>query len=149
MSMKSQETAMRQLAGLLGQNLGYISGRRECGPNGAKETFLRVGKTFLRALAKDLQFREYTVYANSGGPAVSGECCLSGMWEDSGLYIRLGQIVCGEDVLLYRTIRNIRDYTGGHNHYLNLQDLRKLPYEQVRKILAALKKDGCKNECAA
>lgn len=59
MSMKSQQSNMRRLAGLLGQNLGYISGSCECGPNGAKQTFLHVGKVFLRALAKDLRLRGY------------------------------------------------------------------------------------------
>lgn len=149
MSMKSQQSNMRRLAGLLGQDLGYISGSRECGPNGAKQTFLHVGKVFLRALAKDLRLREYTVCSHAGGIAVSGECCLSGMWEDSGIYICLGQFTCGENVLLYRTIRNTRDYKGGYNHYLSLRDLREYPYEQVLNTLAALRKDGCKHEYAA
>ena len=51
MSIKSQETNMRRLAGLLSQDLGYIYGEKECGPNGAKKTFLRLGNVFL--LAKD------------------------------------------------------------------------------------------------
>ena len=49
MSNKSQELNMRRLAALLSQDLSYIGGERECGPNGAKRTFLNVGKTFLRA----------------------------------------------------------------------------------------------------
>ena len=55
MSMKSQENNMRRLAILLKQNLSYIGGERECGPNGAKKAFLNLGKVFLRALAKDLR----------------------------------------------------------------------------------------------
>ena len=54
MSVKSQENNMRRLAALLGQDLSYIFGEKESGPNGSKKTFLNVGKVFLRALAKDL-----------------------------------------------------------------------------------------------
>ena len=46
MSMKSQENNMRRLAILLKQNLSYIGGERECGPNGAKKAFLNLGKVF-------------------------------------------------------------------------------------------------------
>ena len=34
MSIKSQEANMRKLAGLLSQNLSYVRGERENGPNG-------------------------------------------------------------------------------------------------------------------
>ena len=54
MSMKSQENNMRRLAILLKQNLSYIGGERECGPNGAKKAFPNRGKVFLRALAKEM-----------------------------------------------------------------------------------------------
>lgn len=83
MSMKSQENNMRRLAILLKQNLSYIGGERECGPNGAKKAFLNLGKVFLRALAKDLGLRDVRVMSNPGGIAVSGECCLYGMWVSS------------------------------------------------------------------
>ena len=117
MSVKSQENNMRRLAGLLGQDLGYIEGKRESGPNGEKKLFLNLGKVFLRALAKDLGLRDAKVTSNSAGFAVSGECSLIGMWETSGIYICLGQILSDRRrVLLYRTVRNIRDYAGGHNY---------------------------------
>lgn len=88
MSNKSQELNMRRLAALLSQDLSYIGGERECGPNGAKRTFLNVGKTFLRALAKDLCLHDVTVRSNAGGIAVSGECCLYGMWETTASLLR-------------------------------------------------------------
>lgn len=91
MSNKSQELNMRRLAALLSQDLSYIGGERECGPNGAKRTFLNVGKTFLRALAKDLCLHDVTVRSNAGGIAVSGECCLYGMWENNGIFIEISQ----------------------------------------------------------
>ena len=76
MSVKSQENDMRRLAGLLSQNLSYIVGERECGSNGAKKTFLNLGKVFLRALAKDLGLRDAKITSNPGGIAVSGDCTL-------------------------------------------------------------------------
>ena len=131
MSMKSQENNIRRLAILLKQNLSYIGGERECGPNGAKKAFLNLGKVFLRALAKDLGLRDVRVMSNPGGIAVSGECCLYGMWVSSGLFICIQQTCVGEDVFLYRTIRNINDHKGGYNRYLTLHDLEKLSYGQL------------------
>lgn len=142
MSVKSQETNMRRLASLLSQNLGYIGGERECGPNGAKKTYLNLGKVFLRALAKDLGLRDTKVTANPGGIAVSGDCSLIGMWENNGIYICLSQFCGGKYALLYRTARNTRDYSGGHNHFLTLDDLRKLSYPALLDQLSALRKEG-------
>ena len=143
MSMKSQQANMRRLAGLLSQDLGYIGVERESGPNGAKRTFLHVGSVFLRALAADLGLHEVTVKTNAGGIAVSGECYLSGMWLNDGIHICLSQpVCCGTNVLLYRAIRNPRDYKGGYNRYLTLHDLQTLSYEELLRVLLALKKDG-------
>ena len=91
MSIKSQENNMRRLAALLGQDLRYIFGEKESGPNGSKKPFLNVGKVFLRALAKDLGLRDVTVSSNPGGIAVSGDCSMIGMWEDGGIYVCLHQ----------------------------------------------------------
>lgn len=142
MSVKSQETNMRRLADLLSQNLSYIGGERECGPNGAKKTCLNLGKVFLRALAKDLGLRGAMITAKPGGIAVSGDCSLIGMWEDNGIYICLSQFCGGKYALLYRTARNLRDYAGGHNNFLTPDDLRKLSYPALLKTLRALKKEG-------
>lgn len=146
MSAKSQENNMHRLADLLSQDLGYIGGERESGPNGAKKTFLNLGKVFLRALSKDLGLRDAKVTSNSGGIAVSGDCSLIGMWEDNGLYINLSQFCGGKYVLLYRTARNIRDYSGGHNNYLTLGDLRSLSYPALLDKLSALRKEGGAHE---
>lgn len=149
MSMKSQENNMRRLATLLSQDLSYIGGERESGPNGAKKAFLNLGKVFLRALAKDLGLRDVRVMSNPGGIAVSGECCLYGMWVDSGLFICIQQPCIGEDILLYRTIRNINDHKGGYNRYVKLRDLKKLSYGQLLGLLSELRKDGNGYERAA
>ena len=150
MSVKSQENNMRRLAALLGQDLSYIFGEKESGPNGSKKTFLNLGKVFLRALAKDLGLREVTVSSNAGGVAVSGECTLIGMWENSGIYVCIEQPACGrENVLYYRTVRHSRDFKGGYNHFLTRSDLKKWSYGQLLDTLSELRKDGCTYERAA
>ena len=94
MSVKSQENNMRRLAELLSQDFGYIWGERESGPNGAKKTFLNLGKVFLRALSKDLGLRDAQIKSNPCGIAVSGDCSLIGMWENGGIYVNLSQPCC-------------------------------------------------------
>ena len=142
MSIQSQQNNMRRLCDLLGRDLGYLHGEREGGPNGAKKTFLHVGKAFLRALAKDLGLRDAVVKSNAAGIAVSGECSLYGMWEESGIYICLSQFAAaGENVLLYRTIRNLKDYRGGYNNWIGLGELETMPYKRLLEQLGALRKD--------
>lgn len=132
---------MRKLAKLLGQNLGYIHGEREGGPNGAKRTFLNVGRTFLRALAKDLGLRDYKVTANAAGIAVSGDCTLIGVWENGGIYVKFSEPGWGDMVFLYRTVRHLKDYSGGYNRWLARSDLETLTYEQLLHTLSALRRD--------
>lgn len=146
MSVKFQENNMHRLADLLSQDLSYIGGERECGPNGAKRAFLNLGKVFLRALAKDLGLRDAKITSNPGGIAVSGDCNLIGMWENGGIFITLSQFCCGKHVLLYRTVRNIRDHTGGHNQFLTADDLRKLSYPALLDKFSALRKEGNPHE---
>lgn len=141
MSFKSQEANMRRLAELLSHDLGYIWGEREGGPNGDKKTFLNVGKTFLRALGKDLGLRDVKVVSNAGGIAVSGECTLIGMWEDSGIYISIQQPYCmGQDLLLYRTVRHVKDYKGGYNNFVGRRELSRMSYAELLNRLLALRK---------
>ena len=142
MSQKSQESNMRRLSELLGHSLSYIWGERESGPNGDKKVFLNVGKAFLRALAKDLGLRDCQVRANAAGMAVSGECCLSGMWEDGGIYICIEQPCCmDENVLLYRTIRNLQDHKGGYNRYIRRGELMSMSYPQLLERLNGLRRE--------
>ena len=126
------------------RNLMYFIayGDSECGPNGSKKVFLNVGKTFLRALAKDLGLRDAMVSANPGGIAVSGECTLIGMWETGGIYVCLYQSAGGgNDVLLYRTVRHCRDYKGGYNRFLSRRDLEGGSYAHLLETLSRLRKD--------
>ena len=142
MSVKSQESNMRRLSMLLSHDLSYAYGDSECRPNGSKKVFLNVGKTFLRALAKDLGLRDATVSANPGGIAVSGECTLIVMWETGGIYVCLYQSAGdGNDVLLYRTVRHCRDYKGGYNRFLSRRDLEGGSYAHLLETLSRLRKD--------
>ena len=45
-------------------------------------------------------------------------------------------------MLLYRTVRNIRDYSGGRNNILTVKDLRKLSYSELLERFGALRKEG-------
>lgn len=142
MSHKSQEKNMRRLAELLSQDLSYIWGENESGPNGAKKQFLNTGRTFLRALGKDLGLRDAEARSNPGGIAVSGDCSLIGMWQTNGLYVQLSQPCCDQErVLLYRTIRHSKDYTGGRNLYLTRRDLAEMSYPDLLFLLAAVREE--------
>ena len=142
MSIQSQEASMRRLAALLSHDLGYIHRERESGPNGDKKTFLCVGKSFLRALGKDLGLRDAKVTSNAGGIAVSGECTLMGMWDEIGIYVCIQQpCSMGENVLLYRSIRHMKDYKGGHNNYVGRRNLARMRYEDLMDRLLSARKE--------
>lgn len=149
MSIQSQENNMRKLARLLSGDLSYIWGERESGPNGDKKVFLNTGKAFLRALAKDLKLRDAKVTAIAAGIAVSGECYLTGMWEDSGLHVCLEQpCYLRENVLCYHSIRTMQDHKGGYRHYIRRAELEFMSYEQLIERLSEQKKE-CAYEWAA
>jgi hypothetical protein len=151
MSVQSQEKNMRRLAELLSHDLSYILGERESGPNGDKKVFLNTGKTFLRALAKDLGLAEYKVSANPGGIAVSGECSLIGIWSNSGnsgIFIEISQPCYDKErVLLYRAVKHIKDYTGGYNRFLRRCDLEAMSYRDLLSVFMG--EEGVFHERAA
>lgn len=102
---------------------------------------------FLRALSKDLGLRDARITSNPGGIAVFGDCSLIGMWENNGIYISLGQILSDKrTMLLYRTVRHTRDYTGGRNQFLTVDDLRKLSYPALLETFSALRKEDAIHE---
>ena len=149
MSHKSQEKNMRKLAELLGQDLSYIWGEKEDGPNGAKKRFLNAGKVFLRALAKDLGLQDARVRSEPSGIGESGDCTLMGMWHTNGLYVNLSQFCSGGDsVLLYRAIRHSKDYTGGYNIFLTLRELAEMDYTDLLFKLAALREEDTHERAA-
>ncbi len=148
MSLKTQEKHMRRLAVLTSQDLSYIWGERESGPNGAKREFLNTGKTFLRALSKDLGFVESNVYANPGGIAVGGDVYLMGMWgENNGIYITIRGANDFLSPVLCRSIRHMKDYSSGQNCWME-KDILKGYYQQLMKKLLTFR-EGVEHAKAA
>lgn len=141
MSMQSQKKNMKIIHSLVSQNLGYIFGEHESGPNGAKKQFHTKSAAFLRALGRDLGFQECKVTNNYGGIAVSGEITLMGMWsEGSGLYLQLSQSAIGWQSFLYRQISHMKDYTGERNQWLPVELFASGKYVELMDILLALRK---------
>ena len=141
MSIKSQKSNMKTIYSLVSQDLGYIYGERESGPNGAKKQFHTKSKAFLRALGNDLGFKEFKVTNNYAGIAVSGEITLMGMWGDgNGLYFQINQPLQPFNSFLYRDISHMKDYTGGHNQWLPCESFEEGNYETIIDTLLALHK---------
>ena len=132
MSIKSQQQNMKTIHSLVSQDLGYIHGERESGPNGAKKVFHTKSAAFLRTLGNDLGFEEFKVTNNHGGIAVSGEITLMGMWSDgNGLYFQLDQPLQPFNAFLYRGITHMKDYSGGKNQWLDCSLFKAGDYERL------------------
>jgi len=143
MSYSSQSANMRTLAKIMSIDLGYIWGERESGPNGAKRSFHTKGRAFLSALGQDLDFTEMKVIKNYAGIAVSGEVILMGMWkEGNGLYIQLSQDNIFKTCILYRSIQNMKDYSGGRNNYINTSEMAIGDYGSLLSGLLKFKEAG-------
>ena len=140
MSTKSQQANMKTIAELVSKDLGYIYGGRESGPNGAKKQFHTKSATFLRALGNDLGLQEFKVHKNYGGIAVSGEVTLMGLWaEGNGLYFQLSQRAAERQDFLYRSISYMKDFSGGHNQWMDCGLFENGDYEALLCALLALK----------
>ena len=139
MSIKSQQANMKTIHGLVSQNLSYVYGERESGPNGAKKIFHTKSKAFLRALGNDLGFREFKVTSNYGGIAVSGEITLMGMWsENNGLYFQIFKSFTQRRDFMYRSIKHMKDYTGGPNQWIPCDMFEAGDYEKLIGIVSSL-----------
>jgi hypothetical protein len=90
----------------------------------AKDAFHREGRKFLKALAEELNMAPgtYDLRNNRGGMAVSGEVTLHG----ERIYVQMSESCVHRGVsILYRTCKGQKDYTGGHNNFQSVRDLRK------------------------
>jgi len=140
MSIKSQQQNMKIIHSLVSQDLGYIHGERESGPNGAKKIFHTKSAAFLRALGKDLGFKDFKVTNNHGGIAVSGEITLMGMWgEGNGLYLQLFQSVTQRQDFLCRQIKHMKDYSGSPNQWISCDIFAAGDYGKLITMLTALR----------
>ena len=139
MSIQTQKKNMQTIHNLVSQDLGYIHGERESGPNGAKKQFHTKSAALLRALGNDLGLAEFKVTNNHGGIVVSGEITLMGMWDDgNGLYFQINQPWQPLDGFLYRTIKHMKDYSGGTNQWLPCDIFAVGDYEKLIEIMSAL-----------
>lgn len=90
-----------------------------------KDKFKEHGLAAMRKLAKHLKLREFEASFNPGGIAVPGDLHLMGMFNDNvGIYIQISQGVFSTNFeCMYRTIKNMKDYSGGSNNWAKDKDL--------------------------
>lgn len=122
---------LKQLAGLMTN--GEILQYNEEG----KAMFKRIGTKAMKELAVVLELKEYDVSFNPGGIAVSGDLLLMGMWtDDLGVYISMNKDFPNAPwgQVLYRTIKHMKDYTGGTNNWLKFESLAR-PEELKNTIM--------------
>ena len=149
MSYKSQSANMIKLHSLLKNDLGYIWGERESGPSGDKKKFHTTGRAFLSALGKELGFGEFKVKKSHSGIAVSGEVSLIGLWrEGNGLYIQLRQDLMFNTCILYRSIRHMKDYSGGANNFIGMSDMMAGEYDWLLSKFLKFKEAGYESSAA-
>lgn len=94
-----------------------------------KLNFHKTAKQFLRQVQKDLQTTG-NIRSNMGGIAVSGEVTL----HTDSLYLQFSQYF-GTSICLYRTCNGTKDFRGGRNNFLTLQEFDDCSYEDfLRKV---------------
>ena len=92
-----------------------------------KAKFRLVGKKAMKELARLLELRTFDIQFNPGGIAVSGDLRLTGMWsEGNGVYISMNKDFPNAPYgqILYRTIKHMKDFTGGPNQWMRYETLR-------------------------
>ena len=132
---------MKSIYSLVSQDLSYIYGERESGPNGAKKQFHAKSAAFLRALGNDVGLKEFKVSHNYGGIAVSGDITLTGLWaEGNGVYFQLCQSAAHRLDFLYRGTSHMKDYSGGLNQWMDAALFEAGDYAAVLGLLLTLRK---------
>ena len=106
-----------------------------------KERFKAVGRKAMRELATLLELNEIgyeiDIHFNPGGIAVSGDLTLMGMWsEGNGVYITMNKDFPNTPwgQVLFRSIKHMKDYTGGPNNYFEFA-LLDSPNELKERIM--------------
>lgn len=103
-----------------------------------RKVFERASKKALKEIGKALGLNPIDVHYNRAGIACSGEATLMGMWsENEGLYFTLDKNL-GRPSLMFRSIKHMKDYTGGINRWLHVDDL--LDLETLLKTLSSVHK---------
>jgi len=81
-----------------------------------KKDFRGIGRMFLRRVAERLDLVEYRISYNAAGIACSGDHILMGMKGEKGIYVSFN--TDGMKEILYRSITDMQDFTGGQNNYV-------------------------------
>ena len=116
----------------------------EYGDATEKRKFRTIGIGAMKQLAKDLGMREWKADFNPGGPAVSGDVSLMGMFNDRiGLYVffnkdRYGRTPSGD--MTYRTITSMKDYYGGANQWMSFYEFNN-PDDVISKLRAFVERE--------
>lgn len=140
-------TALKKFASFLAK-YKHIDGYMEEDENAAhenaeglaKQNFKKLGKKAFKELAEYIGLKEYDVNFNPGGPAVSGDLTLMGMFNSNiGIYISLNKDGFSNGVL-YRSIKSMKDYSGGNNNYFPEGEFNH-PEEIKEKVYRLLKLD--------
>ena len=102
-----------------------------------KEMFGKEGVSIMKSLAKYLKAKSFDVSYNKSGIACSGEVYASMMFTDEiGVYFTIQQDSFGGKKynILYRTIKHLKDYSGGGNNYFNeeFKDAQKVKKDVYR-----------------
>ena len=119
-----------------------LSGPKEiCGDlvkGSAKWEYRRVGKAAMKEMANYLDLVEVDIHFNPAGIAVSGDLTLMGLRGDgTGIYVSMNKDIVSICQVLYRTIKHMKDYTGGTNHWMSFEELADIS-TVTRKIKTAM-----------
>lgn len=87
-----------------------------------KDAFHALARKQFKALATELglQKGEYDLRTNKAGPAVLGETTL----HTDKIYVQVGG--SASCYLMHRTCNGRKDYCGGQNRYMQIEDLRNV-----------------------
>lgn len=123
----------KQFSGSVGQYLGHLWSDRLNGysdeAQAHKSDAHRVAKDLLTNFAKDylgLPKTAFEVRSNQAGPAVSGEVTLHTdvlPGQKYGIYVQIGQSCLGDDNIMYRIVKSLKDYTGGANNWTSVRSV--------------------------
>ena len=117
----------------------------EYGDATEKRRFRTIGLGAMKQLAKDLGMREFRVDFNPGGPAVSGDVHLYGMFNNKiGLNMFFSKDPWGHTHfgdITYRTIKHMKDYTGGRNQWMHSSEFNN-PDDVISKLRAFVEREG-------
>ena len=102
-----------------------------------KKLFHSKWKKNLKILAKKMNLNDadYEVRSQLGGPAILGEVILHTTW----FYVRVGEpLYGGNQNVMYRTCKSMKDYTGGWNQWCTGNELL---FGNVQNALLQMIKD--------